>query len=291
MTMNRLLWTILIIGLRTLLGTAAAQGDVDSRPRLVATVNGSGEIRLTWSGGQPSYQVQMRDALDGAWRNVGEPTQATSATVPIEGMGTLYRVVDDYSARFEVVFDSTWSAQTHPGAWPANAHWSGPVGGVHNHAVHFWREGEGASEGIRLMAERGQQGTLASEIQRAITAGNALFTLTASGLDSPAQRIIPFPKATTLEYPLLTLCSMIAPSPDWFAGVTALPLVSSDGKWIQEQSVQLYGFDAGTDSGADFTSPDLVTVPRGVVTRFAGYPALIDGAIVPFGTLTVRRIE
>lgn len=53
----------------------------------------------------------------------------------------------------------------------------------------------------------------------------------------------------------------------------------------------LYGFDAGTDSGADFISPDLVTTPRGVVTRFTGYPALINGTIVPFGTFTVRRIE
>lgn len=291
MAMKRLLWMILILGLRNLLATAAAQGDMDSRPTLVATVDGSGKIRLTWRGGRPSYQVQMRNALDGEWRNVGEPTLATTATVPIQGTGALYRVIDDYSARFELVFDSTWSAQTHPGAWPANAHWSGPVGGVHNATVHFWREGEVASEGIRLMAERGQQGTLASEIQRAIAAGNALFTFTASGLDSPAQRIIPFPKATTLDFPLLTLCSMIAPSPDWFAGVTALPLVGSDGKWIQEQLISLYGFDAGTDSGADFTSPDMVTVPRGVVTRFSGYPANINGAIVPFGTLSVRRIE
>lgn len=270
---------------------SGAEVDVGDGPILVARALGHDEVRLTWSGGRATYQLQTREGVHGDWRNVGEPTTETARTVPVAGGGALYRVVDDYSARFEVVFDATWSAQTHPGAWPANAHWSGPVGGVHNGKVHFWGEGETASEGIRLMAERGQQATLASEIQRAIPEGNALFTMTASGFDSPGQRIISFPKATTLDYPLLTLCSMIAPSPDWFAGVTGMSLVGSDGRWIPEQSIVLYGYDAGTDSGVDFTSPDRATLPRGVVTRFSDYPALINGTLVPFGTLTVRRVE
>lgn len=246
---------------------------------------------LSWSGGQPTYQLQSRASLGEPWQNVGQPTTETSAAVPLADTPAFFRVVADYAARFEVLFDSTWSQETHPGAWPSGAHWSGPVGGVHNDRVQFWKESETASEGIRLMAERGQQGTLAAEIQAAILAGNAYFTMTASGLSSPAQRVITFPQATTRDFPLLTLVSMIAPSPDWFAGVAGLSLVGSDGEWLQEQTVTLYGFDAGTDSGADFTSPDLVTAPRDVVTRFAGYPALINGEIVPFGTFTVRRTD
>lgn len=80
-------------------------------------------------------------------------------------------------------------------------------------------------------------------------------------------------------------------NPDWFVGVAGLTLIGADGEWIQEQTVTLYGFDAGTESGADFTSPGLVTAPRGVVTRFAGYPALVNGTVVPSGKLTVRRTE
>lgn len=250
-----------------------------------------GVATLTWSGGRPSYQLQSRLSLNGPWQNVGQPTNAVRAEVPITEQPTFFRVVGDYTARFEVLFDATWSPQTHPGAWPLNGHWSGPVGGVHNEKIHFWSEGESASEGIRLMAERGQQGTLAAEIQAAVAASQAYFTMTADGLGSPAQRVITFPRATTRDFPLLTLCSMIAPSPDWFVGVAGLSLVGADGEWIQEQTVRLDGFDAGTDSGADFTSPDLLTAPRGVVTRFTGYPALIQGRIVPFGTFTIRRIE
>ncbi|HAB19864.1 MAG TPA: spondin domain-containing protein [Verrucomicrobiota bacterium] len=283
----------LLVSLGLLCLTERARAEVSSIPALptVSISTDNGRATLSWTGGRSSYQLQRRVSFDEPWQNVGQPTTETHAEVPLTDRPTFFRVVADYTARFEVLFDATWSPQTHRGAWPTGAHWSGPVGGVHNGKVHFWKEGETASEGIRLMAERGQQGTLAAEIQSAIPAGNAYFTVTASGLGSPAQRVITFPQATTRDFPLLTLCSMIAPSPDWFVGVAGLSLVGSDGEWIQEQTVTLYGFDAGTDSGVNFSSPDLLTAPRGVVTRFTGYPALIDGTIVPFGTFIVRRVE
>jgi len=268
-----------------------ADGDpVPTAPSVSIAADGGVAI-LTWSGGRPTYQLQRRGSFSEPWQNVGQSSTETTVAVPLADTPAFFRVVADYTARFEVLFDSTWSQETHPGAWPSGSHWSGPVGGVHDSQVHFWQEGETASEGIRLMAERGQQATLAAEIQATIPAGHAYFTLTASGLGSPDRRLITFPQATTRDFPLLTLVSMIAPSPDWFAGVAGLSLLGADGEWIQEQTVTLYGFDAGTDSGADFTSPDLVTTPRGVVTQFAGYPALINGAVMPFGTFTVRRIE
>ncbi|MFO1512860.1 MAG: spondin domain-containing protein [Verrucomicrobiota bacterium] len=86
----------------------------------------------------------------------------------------------------------------------------------------------------------------------------------------------------------VTLVSMIAPSPDWFVGVDGLSLIA-DGQWATNKVVTLYGKDAGTDSGASYSSPDQVTVPRGVVTQFAGFPALVNGVIVPFGTFTFTR--
>jgi hypothetical protein len=83
---------------------------------------------------------------------------------------------------------------------------------------------------------------------------------------------------------------MIAPSPDWFVGVDSLNLIEN-GEWVTNKIVTLYGRDAGTDSGITFTSPDQVTVPRGVVTAFTGFPALQEGVIVPFGTFTFTRLD
>jgi hypothetical protein len=83
---------------------------------------------------------------------------------------------------------------------------------------------------------------------------------------------------------------MIAPSPDWFVGVDSLSLIE-EGQWAASKVVTLYGFDAGTDNGATYTSPDQVTTPRGVIRRFTGFPALVNGVIVPFGTFTFTRLD
>lgn len=253
-------------------------------------VHGS-ELFLTWTNGRPSYQVQTRSDINQPWYNVGSPISQTSTTVPISGSQAFFRVVSDFTARYKVVFNATWSQATHPTSWPANAHWSGLVGGTHNTNVHFWREGETASEGIRLMAERGQQPTLLSEIAPAIKDGNAHLQLAGGGLgSSPGSVALAFPQPMRRDFPLVTLVTMIAPSPDWFAGVDSLSLVQ-DGEWVTSLSVDVYGYDAGTDSGPSYASPDQVTVPRGFIQRFSGFPALQNGSIVPFGNFVFTRLD
>jgi len=92
------------------------------------------------------------------------------------------------------------------------------------------------------------------------------------------------------DFSLVTLVSMIAPSPDWFVGVDSLNLIEA-GEWVTNKVVALYGMDAGTDSGASYESSDVVTAPRGVITEFTDFPALVNGIIVPFGTYTFTRLD
>ena len=243
------------------------------------------------ANGRPTYQVQMRSGVNQPWSNVGSPTSNHSMALPFNGTQAFFRVASDFTARYQVVFNATWSQVTHPTNWPAGAHWSGLVGGTHNDAVHFWREGETASEGIRLMAERGQQATLLSEIAPAIANGTAHLQLAGGGIGtSPGSVALTFPQAMSRDFPLVTLVSMIAPSPDWFAGVDSLSMITN-GNWATNLVVTLYGYDAGTDSGPSYSSPDQVTVPRGVVRRFGGFPAIQDGVVVPFGTLVFTRLD
>lgn len=235
--------------------------------------------------------MQTASNLSGDWSNLGAPTSASEATIPATNSQAFFRVVPDYTAQYKVVFNATWSQQTLPTNWPSNAHFSGLVGGTHNATVHFWRDGETASEGIRLMAELGQKTTLLNEIAPAITNGAAHFQLSGGGISpSPGSVSLTFPQPMSRDYPLVTLVSMIAPSPDWFVGVDSLNMIEN-GQWVTNKTVTLYGRDAGTDSGVTFTSPDQVTVPRGVVTAFTGFPALQDGVIVPFGTFTFTRLD
>lgn len=283
---------LLLLFASPVLQTTAQQMSSNSELRLTVVQLSPSLLTMNWAGGRPTYQVQSRPSLDAAWSNVGDPTTASSAEVPLsQDQQGFFRVLSDYTARYEVVFDATWSQATHPQDWPAPGHWSGLVGAVHNEQVSFFREGETASEGIRLMAERGQQDQLLSEVTPAIQAHTAQFQLRGGGINpTPGSTSLTFPEAMRRDFPLVTLCSMVAPSPDWFVGVSGLSLIEN-GEWARQVTVTLFPYDAGTDSGVTFRSPDEVTVPRGVITQLTVPPISQDGTVVPFGTFTFRRLD
>lgn len=265
-----------------------ASGDT-SPPSITSLSVASGQVTVSWTNGVPAYQLQKSTSLWQGWENVGSPTNVTSLTFPQPGEQAYFRVISDFTAKYYVTFNATWSQATHPSNWPANPHFSGLVGGVHNGLVHFYRPGETSSEGIRLMAELGQKTTLLNEVAAAMTNGTAHFQMSGGGISpSPGSVLHTFAQPMRRDFPLVTLVSMVAPSPDWFVGVDSLNLIEN-GAWVTNKTVTVYGLDAGTDSGVSYSSPDQVTVPRGVVTEFTDFPALVNGVIVPFGTFTFTR--
>jgi hypothetical protein len=92
------------------------------------------------------------------------------------------------------------------------------------------------------------------------------------------------------RFPLVTLVTMVAPSPDWFVGVSALPLFDA-GAWKDDIRVELFAYDAGTDSGVSFRSPDLESRPREPIARMTGFPFLGDSGVPPLGTFRLERVE
>lgn len=187
------------------------------------------------------------------------------------------------SATYRVTFNSTWSPETHPtDNFPSNAHYSPPIGGVHNGNVSFWNAGELASAGIESMAETGATGTLSSEIQTAIAAGNALETMEGNGLGSSTGTVIIEQFSVNTNFPLVTLTSMIAPSPDWFVGVSGVSLLE-DGQWVQERQVVLFPYDAGTDDGDSYTSADAESTPHQPIQSLSGIAPFSEE---PMGTFT-----
>jgi len=195
----------------------------------------------------------------------------------------------DPVARYVVTLNSTWSEQTHPVDWPFNAHYSGLIGGTHNAQVTFWQEGQLASAGIQAMAERGRKSPLDAEVAAAIAVGTAQQVL--SGDDIPRS-----PGSVSLEFevsvgfPLVTLVTMVAPSPDWFVGVSGTPLLVNN-RWLDEYAVTLYPWDAGSDSGVTYQAADLRTMPLEPIRPLTGFPVAANGAVAPFGTLAFRRIK
>lgn len=164
------------------------------------------------------------------------------------------------TARYRVTFEADWSSTTHPDSFPSNPHFSGLIGATHNEQAVLWRSGQLASNGIEQMAETGGKSILQSEISNLVQDGLADTLLSGGGIGTS-------PGSVSLEFtinrsqPLVSLVSMIAPSPDWFVGVDSLPL-RSGGQWIDELSVDLQAYDSGTDSGPDYQSPNADTQPQ-----------------------------
>jgi len=192
------------------------------------------------------------------------------------------------TARYQVTFAGAWTQGSHPQDFPSNPHFSRLVGGTHSASARFWAEGALASEGIKNMAERGQIQPLDQEVEAAIAAGAAQRVLIGGALGAGTGSVV-LEFEMSQAYPLVTLVTMVAPSPDWFVGVTALPLFEN-GQWVDERRIELVPWDAGTDGGSTFTSPDLVTTPREPVSRIVSAPLSPGGQVTPLATFTFKRI-
>jgi hypothetical protein len=193
----------------------------------------------------------------------------------------------DPVARYVVTFDSTWSAATHPTDWPYDAHYSGLIGGTHNAHVSFWQDGQPASPGIQAMAEQGRKSPLDQEVIAAVAAGNAQHLLSGGAL-SGSPRAVSLAFDISRDFPRVTLVTMVAPSPDWFVGVSGLPLLV-DKQWVDTVTVTLFPWDAGTDSGTTYASANERTVPAAGIHRLIGFPVSVGGTVAPFGTMTFVR--
>ena len=181
----------------------------------------------------------------------------------------------DTQAACTVTFDAIWSAQTHPEDFPgSNAHFSPLIGATHNDQTHFWRPGDLSTPGIQSMAETGSTSLLTNEIQPEITAGRAAAVVSGGAVGiSPGTASASFDMQ--LSHSLLTLVTMIAPSPDWFVGVHDEPIFEN-GSWASDKIVDLRPYDAGTDSGPTFSSSNQPTTPAEPIALLVDPP--LEGA-------------
>jgi hypothetical protein len=164
-----------------------------------------------------------------------------------------FALADSQSATYRVTFTATWSDKTHPHAgFPAHAFFSPLIGGVHSNRAVYWKVGGLASPAIKLMAEEGIPDGLASEVKADIDHGLALAVLSSPmTTDSPGSNTIAAFQVTK-DFPLVTLVSMFAPTPDWFTGVSGLSLLGENGNWVKSKVVMLYPFDAGTEQNLQY---------------------------------------
>ena len=175
------------------------------------------------------------------------------------------------TVRYRLTVDVTWSPETHPGACPPNAHLSWLAGGTHDASVSFWQEGKLASPGLVQMAETGVTLLLEDEVAQAIAAAGAGSVLAWHHWFCPLQTSstscgLPVVELDVgIAHPLVTLVSMLGPTPDWFVGVSGLPLRDERG-WIDTVVVDLRPYDGGTRDANAFELFGPLTLPPEPIT-------------------------
>ncbi len=192
---------------------------------------------------------------------------ASLAVAPVASAGT---------AEYEIVFEGLWNRSHASASFPRSAHFTTLIGDTHAPGEPLWREGELASRGVERVAEDGVTSQLGREIDDRIAAG-------ISGGEIRVGSLFSLPRETTAVFPVdedfpeISLVSMVAPSPDWFVGVSGLSLRDEAG-WIPALSVDLLPYDAGTESGNRFRLGNSPSNPHEPI-RHRGDP-FFDEAVV-----------
>ena len=90
------------------------------------------------------------------------------------------------------------------------------------------------------------------------------------------------PVRLTMDRPFLSIATMVAPSPDWFTGLSSWNAVNSaDSTWYDSFSIETYPWDAGTEFGTTYgiNGPDesltirrltVANVPNNLLVNPAG---------------------
>ncbi|KAI8499491.1 Spondin-2 [Branchiostoma belcheri] len=226
---------------------------------LVLCNAGMGEIKSSGHGGNSSIAHSMyhssRDTPDSRYATTGRPS---SARRPLNGRITR---AQDVSERVSVIDGSEWMTVMRK------------RGVTHNEEYTLWHKGETASEGVKLFAEKAGAYQLFSDIANSKGTSGKFFAdeIKKSGV---GERKTDF--AIDADHSKVSFMVKIVPSPDWFVGLDSKDLCQN-GKWIDQFSTSLGPWDAGTDKGFTFTSPNWATVPQEPVfqisAQFPNHPA------------------
>lgn len=178
-------------------------------------------------------------------------------------------------AKYELTFEGLWSRHTHPKDFPSNGwltRFSDVIGASHTVDYRFWEYGQVASEGLKQVAEHGSTRMLESELKnqsdkiRTIIKARGISYPNVTGKTFAVFRV-------DSNHHLVSIVSMLDPSPDWIVGVSGLELCLTNCSWIENKILNLYPWDAGTDSGPTYISPDQPTNPPDAIRRIkSNYP-------------------
>lgn len=205
-------------------------------------------------------------------------------------------------AKYEVMFQGLWNKETHPRDFPSSEwllHFSDVIGASHDINYRVWEAGGLASKGLTQVAKWGSPRLLESELKsesrhiRTIIKARGLWHPNVNGKTFAIFR-------TDSVNHLVSIVSMLGPSPDWIVGVSALEMCLANCTWLDKKELFLYPWDAGVDSGISYESPDHPTEPQEPIARITSqYPADENspffkpegGPLKPLAKISIQKLR
>ncbi|TRZ15841.1 hypothetical protein HGM15179_011264 [Zosterops borbonicus] len=170
------------------------------------------------------------------------------------------------TAKYRLTFYGNWSEKTHPKDFPRRTnHWSAIIGSSHSKNYILWEYGGYASEGVKQVAELGSPVKMEEEIRQQ---SDEVLTVIKAKAQWPAWQPLNVRAAPSAEFSvdrhrhLMSFLTMLGPSPDWNVGLSAEDLCTKECGWVQKVVQDLIPWDAGTDSGVTYESPNKPTMPQ-----------------------------
>ncbi|KAK3578437.1 hypothetical protein CHS0354_037408 [Potamilus streckersoni] len=205
-------------------------------------------------------------------------------------------------AMYKMVFQGLWSPQTHPKGFPTGRdalllHWSNIVGASHTADYHIWDYGQYASRGVKEVCEYGYSTNLEKDMKLNSDKIRTVIKTTPMWRNVLGTReaIV----TVNQQAHMLSLLTMIGPSPDWCLGVSSLNLCQTNCTWADDIVVDLYPWDAGTDEGVTYIPGRKVpTTPQEKIHRIVNTnpthrdsPFYGPNPIKPMATLTLTKTK
>lgn len=111
--------------------------------------------------------------------------------------------------------------------------------------------------------------------------------------------IVKFKKFLKFRYHnLASLAAMFGPSPHWCVGVSSINLCLPDCTWAEERTFDLQPFDAGTDNGETYMSPNNPAEPRIPISpittktdKLSPFYSETSDEIPPLARLIIKRSQ
>ncbi|CEF70857.1 Thrombospondin, type 1 repeat and Proteinase inhibitor I2, Kunitz metazoa domain and Reeler domain and Spondin, N-terminal domain-containing protein [Strongyloides ratti] len=201
-------------------------------------------------------------------------------------------------AKYDIEFLGIWSKETHPKEYPSLehlTHFTDFLGASHSNNYTLWKFGEIASDGLKEIAEWGN--TFKAENEMKDNAREIRTIIKLKGLWFPeVQGQTKSSFHVNKVHHFTSLAAMFGPSPDWCVGISGINLCLPDCTWVEERVFDLLPWDAGTDDGVTYMSPNVPAEPRHKIVpittktnKLSPFYNEFSDEIPPLGRLTIKR--